>query len=703
MPRIAGARIRGGRASNGGRFAAYSAAFELARVYLNGEQRMIGGRAVLTEIGRLRIARVLLLALALALSILIQSRGQELPVARQVEAHARDLAMRTAAVDSGDPRLAVVDIDEASLKRIGPWPWSRARLADLAERLLSEGGARVVAFDMVLTEPSTTVSGRLGDERLASLAAQGWVIPAQAFDYVPRATPVRVGAVGGAIAATGLGPPAHATGHVGNFALFAQGRCVGNIGVVPDPDGKVRRIAPWTAWQGTAYPAYALAAIDCARPKTDLAALTRRIPTDAHGQWAIPFRIEPDSYLALPAAAVLEGGLARARTSAQGEGGGVPDRDAGRSAASRRPLEGRIVLIGSSALGLADQVATPLSNSVSGVSVHLAALSALLDLADGTGPVRPPGWAITAWAIVSVAALWLVLASGAGLRWMAGSALAMLTVWALIAGWSVVTGGPQTVTGPLWGYALLLTLHLPAEWSWAHRRVRSRTQLLSRYVARPVLDELLTQSGDDPLAPRKAEITVLIADMQEYTRLTNDSSLEGAAWLTRGFLEQLTEPVLSHRGTLDRYTGDGLVAFWGAPIPVADHAQRAIDAAQAIVGNVRRFNATRRARGEEPVRVRIGIASGSALVGDLGTPFRISYTAVGDCINLASRLQQLSRQLEVDIAIAASSAALCGTDRFRSLGLVSVRGLPDQEVFTPPGPAPSTDPRSAVPARPDRG
>ena len=654
-------------------------------------------KANLTEPGRQRVARILLLALALALSIAVQLHGRDLPVAGQIESHARDLAMRTTAVGTGDPRLAVVDIDEASLARIGPWPWSRARLADLAERLLSEGGARVVAFDMVLTEASTSAAGRLGDQRLASLAAQGWVVPAQAFDYVPRATPVRVGAPGGAIASAQPAGTASATGHVGNFELLAQqGRCVGNIGVVPDPDGKVRRIAPWTVWEGAAYPAYALAAIRCARPKADLAALTRRVPTDERGHWAIPFRIAPDSYLALPAAAVLEGELGRARTV----GTARAARDAG---ARARPLEGRIVLIGSSALGLADQVATPLSNSVSGVSVHLAALSALLDLADGTGPIRPPGWTMTVWAVVSVTALWLVVASGAGLRWMAGSALATLTVWALIAGWSVAAGGQQMVTGPVWGYALVLLLHLPVEWSWAHRRVRSRTRLLSRYVARPVLDELLTQSDEDPLAPRKAEITVLIADMQEYTRLTNDSSLEGAAWLTRGFLEQLTEPVLAHRGTLDRYTGDGLVAFWGAPIPASDHAQRAVEAALAIVGNVRRFNAVRRARGEEPVRVRIGIASGSALVGDLGTRFRISYTAVGDCINLASRLQQLSRQLDVDIAIAASSAALCGAGRFRSLGLVSVRGLPDQEVFTPVGPAPATDPRSAGPARPDRG
>ena len=141
--------------------------------------------------------------------------------------------------------------------------------------------------------------------------------------------------------------------------------------------------------------------------------------------------------------------------------------------------------------------------------------------------------------------------------------------------------------------------------------------------------------------------------------------------------------MLENLGTLDRYTGDGLVAFWGAPIAIVDHADQAVDAAMRIVANVDRYNLERKSQGLAELRVRIGIASGSALVGDLGTPFRIAYTAVGDCINLASRLQQLSRELDVSIAVAESCASQCQRWTFRSLGLVPVRGLADQQVFTP--------------------
>jgi adenylate cyclase len=266
-----------------------------------------------------------------------------------------------------------------------------------------------------------------------------------------------------------------------------------------------------------------------------------------------------------------------------------------------------------------------------------------------------------------------------------------LIVWAAIAGWITTSGFPQAVSGPLWGYASLLLLHLPIEWSWAHARVRSRTRLLSRYVAKEVLDELLAAADQDPLAPRHAEITVLIADMQDYTRLTSRSSLQGAAELTRGFLEQLTGPVLRHLGTLDRYTGDGLVAFWGAPIPTIDHADRAVDAAIEIAANVARFNDARTARGEPIAAVRVGIASGSALVGDLGTRFRIAYTAVGDCINLASRLQQQSRTLGANVVVSSSARDGCRRWLFESLGTVSIRGLPDQEVFKPAASLPPED------------
>ncbi|MFA7667185.1 MAG: adenylate/guanylate cyclase domain-containing protein, partial [Burkholderiaceae bacterium] len=510
---------------------------------------------------------------------------------------------------------------------------------------------------LVLPEPVTGTDA-IGDARLVALAAQGLLVPAQAFDYVPRDPRLATGQPGGAL--DGLPwPMAQATGHVANFAAMAAARCVGNVGFLPDVDGQVRRLPLITAWQGRQYPTLSLAALHCTAGADGLAALEGTLHVAADGHWRVPFNREPGSYLAVPAIDLLAGEP------------GLP------------ALTGRIVLVGSSALGLSDRVATPLSSSTAGVTVHAAALSALLDRLEGRHWRAPPAWLLPGWLIASTLLLWWAIAHGRRLRTTSAALALAALVWAALAVWAVRAGTTQAVTPALWAWACLLLLHLPVEWAAAQARIRARTRLLSRYVARPVLDELLRTEEHDPLAPRHADISVLIADMQDYTRITAYSTLEEAASLTRDFLDCLTRPVLDYRGTLDKYTGDGMVAFWGAPLADPDHAAHALDAALAIHAAVARYNEVRRKRGDLPVRVRIGLASGRALVGDLGTTFRSTYTAVGDVINLASRLQQAARDLEYDIVAARALADLLPQRRFIPAGAVAVRGLAREEIFTP--------------------
>lgn len=616
--------------------------------------------------------RAVLVALALAAAATVHWADGSRPSANQLlEEGARDLMLRVLSSSREDTRVAIVDIDERSLQRLGPWPWPRERLAELAERLLTEAGASRVAFDMVMTDRAARRG--TGDARLAALAREGAVVAAQAFDYQPRDTAVTVGAVAGALPGAPPARTANATGHIGNFAELAQARCTGNIGFVPDADGKIRRIAPLTVWQGRAYPTLALATLACARQPVDVGLLASWLPVDAGGFWRLPFTRDAQSYLSVSAADVLAGRFDL----------GGPAATSTTTTAAWSPLAGRLVLVGSSAMGLADRVATPLSNSTSGVTVHAAALSWLLDAAAEGAPMQPPAWAMPLWASGSILALgWSVSGARARLRRMLGTVAAVAAGWAALAGWMAATGASQPVSSALAGYAIVLLVQLPLEWSWAQARMRHQARLLSRYVAPSVLAELMRAQDTDPLAPRQAQITVLIADMQDYTLNTANSSLNEAARLTKGFLEALTKPVLEHRGTLDRYTGDGLVAFWGAPIPDADHADLAVDTALKILAQVDAFNRSRRVTGLRPVTVRMGLASGSALVGDLGTPFRISYTAVGDCINLASRLQQASREAGVNILAAETVAQGCRRHTLLPLGRMAVRGLPDQEVFT---------------------
>ena len=599
----------------------------------------------------------LMLAAAIIVGVVMHLSDARAPGQTAIESGVRDRLIRLLAHDAPDSRIALIDIDEESLRKIGPWPWPRERLADLAEQLLSEHQAALVVFDLVLPDASPG-KDTPGERRLAALARAGVLVPAQAFDYVQRDPPVIAGQVGGALPGQWTGPATTATGHVANFPALSEARCVGNVGFMPDFDGQVRRLELLTEWRGAYYPTLAFAALQCARNHDGLTALAKRLRLDAAGRWPIPFIRGLDSYLAVSAAWVLQDDA-------------LPS------------LAGRIAMVGSSALGLSDRVATPLSPNTAGVTVHAAALSGLLDFADGRVRPAPPAGLALAWLTVSSLLLWWAIARWQRLRAISAALVVALAGWLLIAGWTLYAGQTNPVTPALWSYAWLMVGYLPVEWSTAQARIRARTRLLSRYLARPVLDELLRFEGQDPLTPRHAEISVLIADMEDYTRITAHSTLEEAAALTREFLDCLTGPVLARRGTLDKYTGDGLVAFWGAPLAPANHAQSALDAALDIHAAVAHFNTTRRARGAFPVRVRIGLATGRALVGDLGTPFRSTYTAVGDVINLASRLQEAARGSQCDILVSCAMADALPERYLYPMGTIALRGLSHVKIFTP--------------------
>ncbi len=179
---------------------------------------------------------------------------------------------------------------------------------------------------------------------------------------------------------------------------------------------------------------------------------------------------------------------------------------------------------------------------------------------------------------------------------------------------------------------------------------------------------------DEPLKPRQLEVTTLIADMEGYTAQVESLDVGEAAKLTRDFLDCLTGPVIAQQGTLDKYTGDGLVAFWGAPLPISEHADLALDAARQILERVDALSRERVGAGRPPLRVRIGMESGWAMAGDFGTSFRSIYTAVGDSVNTASRLEQAARDFPHDVIIGAGTVTRAKRHHFVFLGERLLRG-----------------------------
>jgi adenylate cyclase len=585
------------------------------------------------------VARAVIALGALALTVFLEwnpgaassSFGNEL---------LRDAFVRLHATDAPDSRVLVVDVDEASLKRLGPWPWPRARIADMAEILLTRYRARGVALDILLPEPSDPA----GDARVAALAQHAPLVLAQAFDYDfdhKRPEPVHVGVLAGAMPALPQGVPA--TGYYGIHAGLAHARHTGNVGFIPDADGVLRRLPLVTSFAGRQYPTLALALASCCAGRPAPA-----LPADP--LMRIDYRRDWTAYTVVSATDILDQSIDPASAS------------------------GRLVVIGSSSLGLGDRVATPFAASRPGLGVHAAMLSTLLDREEGLAAAPWPG-RVLACAFALATAL---LAMFAFPRLSAAASVGLLGAASLLwlgLAYAVAPHDPGfSTSAPLAANLFLLAVAVPYQWQLAQRKSRRLLDTLRQYVAPGVVAELLRSDMEDPLAPRQLDVTTLIADMEGYTSQVESLSMEEAAMLTRDFLDCLTGPVIALGGTLDKYTGDGLVAFWGAPLPIEQHADLALDAAERIVERVRALSLTRESAGMPRLRVRIGIESGPAMAGDFGTSFRSIYTAVGDSVNTASRLEQAAREFPYDVIIGAGTVLRARRHQFRLLGERHLRG-----------------------------
>lgn len=542
-----------------------------------------------------------------------------------------------------EERLLVVDIDEASLSAIGPWPWPRERIATLLENLLDVYAVRGVALDLVLPGAADPA----GDARLSMLAQHAPLVLAAAFDYdLARATPLRIGQVGASGLQTAAGSQAStAGGFIGNHGGLRTAQHIGNIGFIPDRDGVIRRLPLQTRFNAALYPTLSLALMGCCagKPMPSLAATP-----DA--RWRLPYQRSWEAYTVVPALDILSG----------------------------RPLpalsRGRLALVGSSSLGLADRVATPLDPSTSGLLVHAAALTSMLDLQAGQAPAPWPGqWLAIVYTFLVAAvagytfprlpaAFNVLILAGAGALWVGLAAI-------------VAPHDPQAMlSAPLMSILFLLVVAVPFDWQLTQGKSRRLLGTLNQYVAKSVVTELLRSDLKNPLLPVRREVTTLIADMEGYTGHVGNLPVEDAAQLTRDFLDCLTRPVLAQSGTLDKYTGDGLVAFWGAPLPNPEHADLALAAARDIVLEVRRFSSVREAAGLPRLRVRIGVESGFAMAGDFGSAFRSIYTAVGDSVNVASRLEQLARDFPYDVIVGPGTFARNSRHVLHALGGVVLRG-----------------------------
>ena len=565
-----------------------------------------------------------------------------------------------------DLPLRIIDIDEASLAMIGQWPWPRRTMATIAARL-AELGAAAVAFDVLFAEPDR-LDGDAADAELAEALAAVPSILAMSRATGGSAPP----APKAGYAITGADPLPQLPlleGVVAPLPVLA-GAAAG-LGVASlDRDGAgVARRLPLLWSDGTApLPALTLEALRVAQGASTLVLLGDgagagtleavragefTIPTGPGGEMWLYYRpLAPESFIS--ASALLADDYARL----------APE------------LAGHIVLVGVSAAGLLDIRASALGEAVPGVSIHLQALEQMLtgtflDRADWVGGLELLLVAL-ATSLVVLALLLTGPMPGLLVSLLAAGAVAA-TSWLAFAQWGVLLDPSFALFAVLVAYAGMAFFRFAV--TDADRRHIRRA--FAHYVAPSLLARIETDAGLLKLGGDLREMTVMFSDVRNFTALSERSAPAELVAMLNQLFGALGAAILARLGTIDKFMGDAVMAFWNAPVDVPRHARQACLAALDMRAALGRLNATH--AGAEPIAIGIGLATGPALVGNMGFEERFDYSCIGDTVNVASRLETACKRVGYDILVTAETRQAAPELAFLAAGAVPLKGLSQPE------------------------
>ena len=610
--------------------------------------------------------------------------------------------------------VVIVDIDEASLREIGQWPWPRTVIADLITRLRA-ASAVAVGFDVIFAEPDrmspAVAAGSFRGldaetrEKLAALPSNDAVLA----EAIKRVGGIIVGETGAAQAAPRAeGENAPQTGfaivgpnprpflvtfpgllrNIPPIEQAAAGR--GMFSIDPEPDGIVRRVPVVMEAQGQLAPALTMEMLrvvsragailiraDQAGVKT-VAVPGLEVPTDGRGRFWVYFN-KRDPARSVSATDVLNGRVA-------------PDR-----------LRGRLVLIGTSATGLLDIKTTPVQPDMPGVEVHAQILENILT----KSLLASPGYAIGAEIIAAVVfGLAIIVAAP-----MLPAAIVVALGAALIAG----------LIGISWYFFvehhLLIDFTYPLISCWLiylvltfvnyFREQQQRQQIRSAfgfYLSPPLVEQLARSPEKLVLGGEERRMTILFSDVRGFTTISEHykDDPQGLTQLMNRFLTPLTNAIIERKGTIDKYIGDAIMAFWNAPVDDDEHEANACDAALEMLARAEVLNGELKREAEAsggvymPLRIGIGLNSGPCVVGNMGSDFRFNYSVLGDTVNLASRLESRTKDYRLSLVIGSRTAERA-KEKFATMeiDLIQVKGKKQPElVFTVLGRAEvSEDPR----------
>lgn len=525
--------------------------------------------------------------------------------------------------------IVIVAIDDASLADIGQWPWPRRVFADFLKKLGSHPPA-AVGIDVMFAEPSRL--GTADDEvmRQAIIAAPyPIVLPVEGRDLT-------IGKDGAAAADALLAP----------LAIFAgPAISLGHVNVIEDRDAVVRRFP------------------------VEITAETRAIP-------AFAYELIRQSQNAPGAALPDTGSLRIVYAGAAGKIRRIPfsrilKEDIGAQ------LTHKIVLVGATAPDLHDEKTTPVSSGrpMPGVEIHSHIVNMLLRgwRLEPATPALMWSWIIGSSLIAACIFFFLPITAALAANAVWG-ALSLIAAIILFERGTVINIIHTQASWILASAALFIYRHLSSE-----REKRRIKNIFSKYVSPDVLREILRDPGNIRLGGEEKEITLLFSDIRGFTSISERTPPTELVRILNRYFSVMTEEVLRHDGVLDKYIGDAIMAFWGAPVPDPEQAEKAAATAKAMIEKLAILNREFAANGDPEIAIGIGIYTGPAVVGNVGSHLRFDYTAIGDTVNAASRIEGLTKEYKTPILIGDTTYShLRDPAAYALLDEVAVKGKQDK-------------------------
>jgi adenylate cyclase len=612
----------------------------------------------------------------------------------RLEYLAYDVQLRTTLLTHHQPlqsSVAIIDIDDRSLAAVGRWPWPRVKMANLITQL-QKYGAVVIVLDMIFPEKElNTVDEvlRAANEHHMDLNA---ISPTLAklrplFDYdadLAASLSKDDSVLGVTFLPTAeeisqLPAPIYnlqtvqtkqlgfiqAQGIIGNIPILQNAaKHAGFINVFPDEDGVIRRVPIVLRYKNSIYPSLALEAVrlyllsQIELLTADYGGTLRlegvkvgnyHVPTDSKGQVIIPFKGPSYTFPYYSALDVLTNKL------------------------PPQIFIGKLIFIGTSATNAGDLKATAIQSTFPGIEIQATIADGILK----NNFSYKPAWSVGAEIVLTLVlgGILLFVFPYLGPRTLSIITLIIPTVLIFLNSWLwEKTGLIISIFAPILLVVSLALTNIICGYLFETRRRERLKEMFGQYVPPTHIDEMLKSSGNYGLYGEDREMTVLFADIRNFTAISEKMSAAELKEMLNQFLTPMTATIFNNHGTIDKYVGDLIMAFWGAPLKDKRHAQHAMQAAIDMQKNLTAINQNFNEKGWAMIQIGIGLNSGLMTVGDMGSTFRRNYTVLGDAVNLASRVEGLTKYYGAKIIVTAETFKNHKNLFFRLLDKVKVKG-----------------------------